>query len=57
MTKLIAVVALSLFCAGVAAASMKTQKVTDAQVEAAIDARLHQMIKQLNERHAVTARR
>lgn len=54
MKKLFAVVMLSVLAVGgVASARSKARptKVSDAQVQAAIDARLHQMLQQLNDRH------
>ena len=58
MKKLIAVVALSLVGAGVAlAGTTSSHKVTDAEVQAAIDARLHEMLHDLNAQHALAARR
>lgn len=53
MKKLIAMVALSVsVVAGVAVARPQpTKSPSDAEVQAAIDARLHQLLKQLNEQH------
>ena len=54
MKKLIAVAALAVVAAatGVAAAGNRPQRVTEAQVQAAIDARLHQMLVSMNAQHA-----
>ena len=60
MKKLIAVAAVAVVAvASAAVGSSRPQRVTDAQVEAAIDARLHQMLVRLNTQRAgtITAQR
>ncbi|MEW5738584.1 MAG: hypothetical protein AB1938_06635 [Myxococcota bacterium] len=52
MKKLIAMVTLSAaVAAGVALAARPQPKPSDAEVQAAIDARLHELLKKLNEQH------
>ncbi|MCC6337404.1 MAG: hypothetical protein IT380_25830 [Myxococcales bacterium] len=53
MKKLIAMVALSAAVAGVALAARPQPKPhpSDAEVQAAIDARLHELLKKLNDQH------
>lgn len=52
MKKLIALVVLGLVAlAGIAGAQRPVEPATDAQVHAAIDARLHELMVQLNSQH------
>lgn len=54
MKKLIAMVALSVAVVGSVAVAQRpapAQSPSDAEVQAAIDARLHELLKKLNEQH------
>ena len=52
MTKLLSAVTVAALAAATVALARPAPKVSDQDVQAAIDARLHQLLVQLNERHA-----